>query len=102
MSMNSPLNSVLFALLKRHFGDVEIKNPGVLMHYDYVYDPRKKRLQLVIIESGEEYVLSCPHCGDTRKRLSINANWYYHDHAHGQTWSHLVKCFNEDCFSDHY
>jgi hypothetical protein len=96
------LNPALYTLLKRHFGDVDVKNAGVEMQYDYLYDPVSKRLRLRIINSGEEYAVSCDQCSDTRKRLSINANWYYHDREHGQKWSHLIHCFNEDCYAEHH
>ena len=97
-----PLNPVLYALLERHFGEVEIRNAGEQMQYDYIFDPVSKRLRLVIAASGEEYAVSCDRCGDTRKRLMINANWYHRDREHGQTWSHLIHCFNEDCYAEHH
>ncbi len=98
-----PLNPELYALLERTFGVVEIKNPGMEMQYAYGFDPVSQRLKLLIAASGEEYAVNCPRCGDTRKRLSISANWYHHDdREHGQTWSHLIHCFNEDCYAEHH
>jgi hypothetical protein len=102
MVQNSPLNPTLHACLERYFGDVQIRNAGVQMQYGYVVNPLRKYPDLVIRQSGEHYWVNCDSCGDERRRLSISANWYCRDPVNGRFWSHLIHCFNEDCYSDHF
>jgi hypothetical protein len=96
-----PLNQSLYDALERFFGDVVIKDADIPMRYSYFRNPLSDRLNLIIAERGEHYWVNCNRCGDTRKRLSISAYWFHRDRSTGQMWSHLIHCFNEDCYADY-
>jgi hypothetical protein len=89
-----PLNPVLYAQLEARFGTVRVSAPGVAMVAHYGPDQK-----LIMAQPGEQYLVCCPRCGDTRFRLSINHRWSVRDvFGHQNLW--LLHCFNEDCFSD--
>ncbi len=102
MSTTKPINRWLYNRLELLFGDVQIRDAGVQMLYEYLFDPVTKRFRLVVVESGEHYWVNCNLCGDKRHRLSISANWFFRDREKGQTWSHLIHCFNENCYANHW
>ena len=99
--MSEPLNPLLYAMLVKRYGDVEIAYPGEAIGYTYQFNPLKDRNELRVWDSGEQYRINCPICGDQRKRLYISYCWFYRDDTHGQTWDHLIYCHNESgqCYS---
>lgn len=92
------LNPVLFKQLERIFGAGQV-------HIAKENEPfRPKRIQMEDgtirwqkIESGEEYRVCCPICGDTRFRLYISHVWGTVKHR--IPTRKFVKCFNENCES---
>lgn len=104
------LNPTLLSLLKRRFGEeqVTVSNSGRAIHWKLQPNPqlrsRSKGPRLVrrVIDSGEEYVLCCPFCNDTRRRLTINHRWGVHDPETGTRNLWLAQCFNETrCLSNY-
>jgi hypothetical protein len=47
------------------------------------------------VESGEEYAICCPKCGDTRFRLNIS--YVFGEVIDGVPMNHTVHCWNENC-----
>lgn len=86
------LNPELYAALHKNFGDVRVTNPDVKR----IVRTRRGEADIVV-ERGEHYNVSCPCCGDTRKRLSISytlltKRWYERSAC-----THLFHCYNEHC-----
>lgn len=109
----NPLNPPLYFELRKVFGEVRVSNEGER------FTSRKRRDRSdpskwsdEILESGEEYRVCCPYCGDTRFRLYINHMWGTIDKPSENEkkkgwkdkgrWRHLIHCFNEDCPMDHF
>lgn len=98
------LNVDLYNSLKRVFGSVRVANCGVPFSASFVTDPLSGKKRLHISQRGEAYLVNCPLCQkkvgrpDTKFRLWINHRW---NTKFGDViLKHLVKCYNEDCFSD--
>lgn len=87
-----PLRPELYRRLKDKFRHVVIANEGQEMLSRY------EGGELVILRSGETYRVNCPHCNDTRKRLSINYRWGLVDDVTGYRLLWLIHCYNESCF----
>lgn len=97
------MNPKLYAALVRRFGNVGIVSEGVEISWhivqranrqqDDTYPGRKVTIQ------GEEYVLDCPFCGDTRHRLLINHRWAVRDPELDTKNLWMMHCFNEECQS---
>ena len=103
----NPLNPSLYAQLKSRFGEVRVSNEGEPFRSRLrrdPYDPRKTKEE--ILDSGEEYRVCCPYCGDKRFRLYINHKWGTTDEQGTSHWRRLINCFNEKCdmtqFADTY
>lgn len=107
------INSELYALLRRRFGDhgVRIAREDVAMSAHYavrqVLDYKTGRFKSVTKlhmhpqGQGEEYLVNCPFCGDTRQRLSINHRWGVLDERTGTRNLWLAQCYNEErCLSE--
>jgi len=88
-------NPELFAKLQAIFGEVRITNEDQAFLSSNSVDVYGKKT-LKKIQSGEEYRVCCPMCGDKRFRLYINHTWGM-DMIVGFPSSKLVKCQNEDC-----
>ena len=96
MSSSRILNPSLYNQLCRVFGQVRVSNEGVAFVGTSVRDPLKPtRTSLHIREHGEQYMVCCPYCGDTRFRLYFNHRWG--SRFEGDRITHLVQCFNEGC-----
>lgn len=94
--MADVLNPSLYQQLQRVFGEVRVCNRGVAFNGQMGRDPLKPtRSSLYIREHGEQYMVCCPDCGDTRFRLYFNHRWG--SRVDGQRVIHLVQCFNEGC-----
>jgi hypothetical protein len=61
---------------------------GEVQRYSYI-DPGSNK--------GEEYRLSCPFCGDTKKRLYVN-HMFGTKAARKLPVNTLINCFNDQCF----
>lgn len=107
------LNQKLFDALEKVFGDVKITNEGAAGTYSLPTRKsmcfQRKQLEYAIVAEGgwgEVYHVCCPCCGDSRFRL-------YFSHLYGgriHSKSHksfiyfgkrLLKCWNEQCQSNH-
>ena len=96
-----PLNTQLYSLLKRRFGEVRISNPGERFVGYYVAPRAGDHMKLEIAHPGEHYLVCCPRCNDTRFRLQFHHLWGWPDpDARGDRKMQLVYCFNENCFDD--
>lgn len=95
-----PLNPHLYQHLRTAFGKVRIANAGCLSEVTYSRDHayRSGRLKATV-SGGEEYVVNCPFCNDTRGRLSIHHRWGTYDRRTRDDFLHLAYCFNERCIS---
>jgi hypothetical protein len=87
-------NPKLVEILLQNFGDLKVQNQGADFLYKAV--PAKGgHVKIVKIDSGEEYAVCCPHCGDTRFRLNIS--YLFGSYIEGHYMDHLAHCWNEDC-----
>lgn len=91
-------------MLRRRFGEraIKIVRENVPMTARYIVTnavggERQTRLEVATNGRGEEYMMNCPFCSDTRKRLSINHRWGVLDRETGTRNLWLAKCYNEDC-----
>lgn len=92
--MFRPLCPELYGRLETVFGDVRISNPGeelVVQAAPRLLSPWSEDSHYEIISAGEYYLVDCPYCGDTRKRLEINHRW--------AKFPALAHCFNEPCLT---
>ena len=96
------LNETLYQLLRRRFGEVRVASAGEAMTSRVGYDPIEKRNYLDIIHPGEYYVVNCPYCGDSGKRLWIHHTWGTADKDLGGRRLHLAVCYNEECLSEEW
>src|SRR4051812_5624944 len=99
-SVVMPLNPTVHALLCRRLGPVRIANEGEAMSFRYLPGSASGRTETDILAWGESYYVSCPFCGDTRQRLSINHRYGSYDPVTDSDNLHLARCFNEDCTKD--
>ncbi len=102
------LNKRLYFSLKRLYPRVEVIAEGERLKGKYRRRYREKGKRrgggeeivevLEVLESGEEYKIDCPFCGDTRMRLTINHRWGLHDSRTGRlNLQNLMQCYNENC-----
>jgi hypothetical protein len=89
------LNQALYDKLVSAFGEVRVTNEGQPFLFNKSMNVRGES-ELVKQQSGEEYRVCCPVCGDTRFRLYIN-HTYGQDSIIGYPTSRLIKCQNENC-----
>lgn len=61
------------------------------------YDPVTGTWRAGRPRGGEEYLVCCPFCGDTRYRLSVNHRFGVTDPAGGGRNLGLIHCYNEGC-----
>jgi hypothetical protein len=94
-----PLNPSLYDALKRVFGHVRIANEGQAMVADYVPVPDGPP-RLLIVQSGEYYIIRCPYCHDTSGKLWINHRWGVFDRQTGRRNLWLAICYLGDCLSE--
>src|SRR4051812_45704098 len=92
-----PLNPTVYALLCRRFGPVRIANEGEAMSSRYLTSAATGRTEMDIVAWGESYYVSCPFCGDARRRLSVNHRYGSYDAVTDSDNLHLTHCFNDDC-----
>ena len=93
----TPLNEPLYEALERVFRHVEIVDQGVPAHVRHTPDWHRGGRQSAEVMGGEYYKVSCPFCGDTRKRLWFNHHWNVRDRKSRSDMLHLVVCYNEHC-----
>ncbi|MEI8375380.1 MAG: hypothetical protein WCJ35_21380 [Planctomycetota bacterium] len=96
-----PLNPLLYDRLRQLFGRVEIFDPGSRFVARPNHDITAGRAQLSIANSGEYYIVSCPFCNDTRKRLWVNHRFGTPDPVSGRPMLFLAICYNESCLTDY-
>lgn len=94
-----PMAPGLHAALVRLFGDVRIRKQGELADFQVVMTADGP--QSLIRSPGEIYAFDCPHCGDTRKRAWVSYKYGQPDPATGWRMTHLVDCWNEECYREH-
>ena len=89
------LNPTLYAGLRKRFGLVRISQPGVPLKW--VIEVKEGRQQLKQLQGGEQYMVNCPFCGDTRGRLCIGHSWLTTPARGLPQRTRNAKCYNEDC-----
>jgi hypothetical protein len=94
--MNQPLNPTLYHLLERSFGPVRIENAGEPGLACIRLDPVTLRPRSQA-GGGEQYVVRCPFCGDSRGHLYFCHRYGDWDEQAGSDNTHLVYCFRRDC-----
>jgi len=107
MNSNELLNPDLYTRLCDAFGRANVKvnyagDPGGWRKMRYVSDHFDgHKLSKDEGESGgEEFVVDCPFCGDTRKRLQINHRFGTEDPYCEKVITWTMNCFNEACHED--
>jgi len=91
------LNPSLHHRLRQSFGHVDIVNEDAPIRIED--RPGLERTKRWKVDSGEQYRVDCPFCGDTRGRLYISYAWGM-DSKVGFPASKLVVCHNERCQED--
>jgi len=103
--VSQPLNKRLYDMLVGRFGEVRILNEGMRARYTIVLERKlngESYLKPSVMDghNGEQYMVCCPYCGDTRFRLCVSYLCGTVVHEAGQEipfgW-YLVNCFNEQC-----
>lgn len=98
--MSTPLNSLLYRRMRTHFGEVRIVNEGEEFLADEYCDPLNGNLRKQVLQAGEQYVVNCDICTDTRHRLYVSYLFGTNDEKGSKNLGG-VKCFNEtDCYSE--
>lgn len=91
------LNPQLYYSLVQQFGRVSIQNEGYEADRQYTMDAYGK--YDLEYRHGEYYVLNCPFCHDSKRRLYVSYLWGVPEE--GRTWNNrlnLARCFNDtDC-----
>jgi len=107
MNSNELLNSELYHRLCDAFGRANVKvnyagDPGAWRKARYVSDhfDGYKLYKDEGTSGGEEFVVDCPFCGDTRKRLQINHRFGTEDPYCDKIITWTMNCFNEACHED--
>lgn len=90
------LNQQLYGRLVALFGDVGIVNENTPMEVRSITRHSDGRTVPWKFNSGEQYRVNCPFCGDTRQRLYISYAWGA-DYKVNYPSSKLVVCHNERC-----
>lgn len=98
------LNEMLYRRLMAAYGSVTVVNEDVELEGEYrrAADKEWRGTGVIlddVIESGEEFRVSCPECSDTRKRLYINHMWGVVDSRTGTRHLWAMQCFN--CHVEH-
>jgi len=100
------LNPELAGFLRRRFGQDNVRilreNVPMRCHYSNKQMGGKLTVKLNIEPQGrgEEFLVNCPFCSDTRGRLSINYRWGVYDYENQSHNLWLATCYNEDCLKD--
>jgi hypothetical protein len=94
------LNPGLYHRLESKFGDVKIVNAGMSAHGGSRIDPVTLRRRRGTLSGGEQYIVCCPFCRDSRFRLYISHLYGEVDDDTGGDHTNLAHCFNEQCLRD--
>lgn len=94
--MSEPLNPSLYAALQLLAGGALISNAGVRRVLSYAPRPdNPTRLKARRQNSGEQYRINCPFCGDQRHRLYVSYFFGQYDQVLQQTDYNCWFCQNE-------
>ncbi len=93
------LNRLLYERLKHAFGAVRVSNDDEAMEYTVALDPIFEKPRLDVLHGGEQYLVCCPFCHDTRFRLYVSYMYGQRD-TFGRAMNFLAICYNEGCLSD--
>jgi hypothetical protein len=95
---NASLNPTLYDTLQAKFGEVRLTHPGQQRVARRVPDPaRPGQFTTRATERGEQLVVCCPFCGDTRFRLYVSYMCGQKDPFTGKPNHRLWYCQNERC-----
>jgi len=89
--MANVLHPALYAALQARFGTVKITNQGL------------RRIEtgsgkdIVVTQRGENYVVCCPVCGDSKFRLTFSYKYLSKPPMSVRRITQLAHCYNEDC-----
>ncbi len=90
--MHSVLNRPLYLVLRKHFGEVRIRNENVKRVEERMADGKT-----TVYERGENYAVCCPLCADDHFRFSASYQWLTKRPFTTQRITWLANCYNEDC-----
>lgn len=105
------LNPTLYRLLERNIpgGVLRVLHAGTPLRGYFRRPllglregPAATRTKFRKVSAGEEYILNCPFCNDTRGRLSVNHSFGIADPQDPQDkrlW--LANCYNEGCLNSY-
>lgn len=86
------LNRPLYMVMRKHFGEVRIRNENVKRLEERMPDGKT-----VVFERGENYAACCPLCNDDRFRFSVSYRWLEKLPFSTRRITGLANCYNEDC-----
>jgi hypothetical protein len=92
-----PLCPELFELLEDRFGEVRIASEGEELVAAPTFNPADGNVRWDFQAHGEQYLVNCPFCNDTRHRLSISYCYGQVDPVTKRAAIWLARCFNEEC-----
>lgn len=91
-------NPGLYARLMELFQDVGIAHAGEPVAARIRRNPISGRMDLELVNSGENYKVRCPFCQDEAQRLYIHHN--YGKVIQGYDFSRLVRCWRRECMRE--
>jgi hypothetical protein len=99
------LNKTLFQRLENFAGkgQVRIAHENRPMSRSYVRainEDGSIGYRMRRVGTCEEYMIDCPACSDTRKRLAFSYLWGVYDEQTGSRNLWLMHCYNEECQED--
>ncbi len=89
--MSNVLHPALYAALQARFGTVKIVNQGL------------RRIEhgsgkdITVVQRGENYVVCCPICGDSKFRLTFSYKFLSKQPMSTRRVTALANCYNEGC-----
>lgn len=99
--MPKSLNATLYQILRNRFGDVRISNAGQARQTRLRPDPQHPGWFINEVTAwGEQYLVNCPFCGDTRQRLAISYRYGVVDRVANTRNYSAAYCPNEQCLKN--
>lgn len=99
--MLQPPNKQLMSALTKRLGGIKVAHEGEPVRIVKVPDPfDNSRTRNHTEEMGERYFVSCPFCGDNRKRCSVSYLFNTKDDRGRLRTRGFWMCFNEQCHKE--
>jgi DNA primase catalytic core, N-terminal domain len=94
------LNEPLFRRLQKRCGQVRIENSGATVGNTHRLDPVTLRPRRQTGSGGEQYVVCCPFCQDSKYHLYVSYLYGEPNEVTDDNNLHLAICFRRDCLRD--